>query len=66
VRHGEDVLAVESAIGDEVRAGLEQRGHRLIEGRGLMGGYQAVMIDPDTGVLTGGSDLRKDGQAVGL
>ncbi len=66
VRHGEDVLAVESAIGGEVRAGLEQRGHRLIDGRGLMGGYQAVMIDPETGVLTGGSDLRKDGQAVGL
>ncbi len=30
-----------------------------------MGGYQAVMIDPETGVLMGGSDLRKDGLAIG-
>ena len=37
----------------------------MIDGRGAMGGYQAVMIDPATGVLMGGSDLRKDGLAVG-
>jgi gamma-glutamyltranspeptidase len=30
-----------------------------------MGGYQAIVIDPDTGVLLGGSDLRKDGLAIG-
>ena len=30
-----------------------------------MGGYQAIMIDPETGVLMGGSDLRKDGLAIG-
>ena len=65
VRHGEEGLAVESAIGELVRGGLMERGHRLIDGRGLMGGYQAVMIDPATGALTGGSDLRKDGLAIG-
>jgi gamma-glutamyltranspeptidase/glutathione hydrolase len=65
VRHGGDGLAVESGIGEHVRAGLRQRGHAIIEGRGLMGGYQAVMIDAASGVLMGGSDLRKDGLAVG-
>jgi gamma-glutamyltranspeptidase len=30
-----------------------------------MGGYQAVMIDPVTGVLMGGSDPRKDGLTIG-
>jgi gamma-glutamyltranspeptidase/glutathione hydrolase len=30
-----------------------------------MGGYQAVFIDPRTGVLMGGSDPRKDGLAIG-
>ena len=34
-------------------------------GGGVMGGYQAIMINPETGMLHGGSDPRKDGQAVG-
>lgn len=65
VRHGGDGLAAESGIGDAVRAALTERGHVVRNGRGLMGGYQAVMIDPKTGVLMGGSDPRKDGLAVG-
>jgi gamma-glutamyltranspeptidase/glutathione hydrolase len=65
VRHFEDGLAVESGISEPVRAALRARGHTLHDGRGLMGGYQAIWIDPDTGVLQGGSDLRKDGMAVG-
>ena len=65
VRHGEEGLALESGIGEGVRGALRERGHRLIDGRGLMGGYQAVMIDPVTGVLMGGSDPRKDGLAIG-
>jgi gamma-glutamyltranspeptidase/glutathione hydrolase len=65
VRHFEDGLAVESAIPDSVRADLRARGHVLHDGRGMMGGYQGVRIDPQTGVLQGGSDPRKDGMAVG-
>jgi gamma-glutamyltranspeptidase/glutathione hydrolase len=65
VRHFEDGLAVESGIEDSVRAALRARGHALHDGRGLMGGYQAVRIDLETGVLQGGSDPRKDGMAVG-
>jgi gamma-glutamyltranspeptidase/glutathione hydrolase len=65
VRHGGDALAVESGITADVRAGLSKRGHTIRNGRGAMGGYQAVMIDPRTGVLMGGSDVRKDGLAIG-
>jgi gamma-glutamyltranspeptidase/glutathione hydrolase len=56
VRHAADLLAAESGIGEAVRAALRQRGHVVVDGRGLMGGYQAVMIDPTTRVLMGGSD----------
>jgi gamma-glutamyltranspeptidase/glutathione hydrolase len=65
VRHTEAGLAVESGVGGAVRAALRQRGHVILDGIGAMGGYQAVMIDPVTGVLMGGSDPRKDGLAIG-
>ena len=39
---------------------LHQRAHRA-----LMGGGQAIMIDPATGALLGASDSRKDGLALG-
>jgi len=65
VRHMGHELAIESAIGPGVRASLEARGHTLRDGRGQMGGYQGVMIDPASGVLLGGSDPRKDGLAIG-
>ncbi len=65
VRHMSQSLAVESGISAEVRKALEAKGHTLSDGRGSMGGYQAIMIDPKTGVLMGGSDPRKDGLAIG-
>jgi gamma-glutamyltranspeptidase / glutathione hydrolase len=65
MRHAGQELAVESAIGGDVRRALEARGHVVVDGRGMMGGYQAIWIDPDSGVLLGGSDLRKDGCAIG-
>ena len=65
VRHLEEGLAVESGIAPTVLKALQQRGHLLLDGRGAVGGYQAVMIDPVTGVLMGGSDPRKDGIAIG-
>jgi gamma-glutamyltranspeptidase/glutathione hydrolase len=65
MRHMGRNLALESGIGNEVRKALEARGHTITNGRGAMGGYQAVFIDPRTGVLLGGSDLRKDGVAIG-
>ena len=65
VRHLDEGLAAESGIAPAVRKALHERGHVLLDGRGLVGGYQAVMIDSNTGVLMGGSDPRKDGLAIG-
>jgi len=49
---------------------LIARGHRIerVSGfaRGSFGGGQIILRDPVTGVLTGGSDPRKDGCAVGF
>ena len=50
---------------------LVARGHERvlppagIMHRALMGGGQAIMIDPQTGALLGASDIRKDGLAIG-
>ena len=65
MRHMGGNLAVESGIGAEVRKALELRGHRVTDARGFVGGWQAIMIDSKTGVMIGGSDLRKDGLAIG-
>ena len=65
VHHTGEALAVESAIGDDVRGELTRRGHAVTDGRGQMGGYQAVCVDPASGALLGGSDPRKDGLAIG-
>jgi gamma-glutamyltranspeptidase/glutathione hydrolase len=64
-------VMMEEAIGAPVINDLVQRGHERvlppagIMHRALMGGGQAIMIDPDTGALSGGSDHRKDGLALG-
>jgi len=50
-------------------AGLRRKGHRIspISGRqrGVFGGGQIILRDSETGVLTAGSDPRKDGCAMG-
>ncbi|WZO97384.1 gamma-glutamyltransferase [Isosphaeraceae bacterium EP7] len=62
---GSGSVALESGIEDEVRRKLQALGHRLVEGKGGFGGYQAIRMDIDRGVLMGGSDPRKDGMAAG-
>ncbi len=64
-RHFESGLALETAIGADVRKALEVKGHKLAAAPGMFGGYQAIMIDPVSGALAGGSDIRKDGCAIG-
>ncbi len=64
-RHFENGLALETAIGADVRKALESKGHKLVAAPGSFGGYQAIMLDPVSGALAGGSDVRKDGCAIG-
>jgi gamma-glutamyltranspeptidase/glutathione hydrolase len=58
-------VALESGITEETRRRLEAKGHHLEEAPGSFGGYQAIRIDLERGVLIGGSDPRKDGCAMG-
>lgn len=54
------------ALNPDLRAALEQRGHRLKDApTSTFGGYQAIARDPDSGVYRGASESRKDGQAGG-
>lgn len=61
---GGEVL-VESGITDDAVRQLEAKGHRVRRDKGSFGGYQAIRIDHDAGILHGGSDPRKDGAAIG-
>jgi len=61
-----NTLMVESPLADLVGAQLKSMGHDVKPvSAGPMGGFQAIMVAPDTGVYRAGSDHRKDGQAVG-
>jgi gamma-glutamyltranspeptidase/glutathione hydrolase len=65
INHGNNGLSVESAMPDAVIAALTERGHHVERTVGACGGYQGIMFDATTGVLMGGSDVRKDGLAIG-
>ena len=58
-------VSLESGFAEEVLARLRELGHVLESRKGVYGGYQAIRRDPETGVLTGASESRKDGQAAG-
>jgi gamma-glutamyltranspeptidase/glutathione hydrolase len=61
-------IEVEARIPIPVRDDLLARGHtiRLIDDWSfLVGGGQGIMVDPDTRVLMGGADPRRDGYALG-
>ncbi len=59
------VVNLESGFDYEVVRDLMGRGHRIEFTRGDYGGYQAIMIHPESGVYVGASESRKDGQAAG-
>ncbi len=58
-------VEMEGTLPAETIAGLEALGHKRIKPGKPIGGSQAIWIDWETGILTGGSDPRKDGCAVG-
>jgi len=63
-------VAMEDGIPDAVIAELAGRGHPVFKvagwERATFGRGQVIQRDPKTGVLTGGSDPRADGCAMGL
>jgi gamma-glutamyltranspeptidase/glutathione hydrolase len=61
----DNTVALESMVPPDAVAGLAARGHNITGGSGSFGGYQAILIDWERGVLAGGTDPRKDGCAVG-
>ncbi|MEP0391437.1 MAG: gamma-glutamyltransferase [Erythrobacter sp.] len=60
-------LNVEPGIPADTLEALRAMGHNVqVVSNGIMfGGYQAIMVDPETGVYAGGTEMRKDGQASG-
>jgi gamma-glutamyltranspeptidase/glutathione hydrolase len=66
VCHTDNGVALESDIGWDVRMKLLEKGHKIISDVDIFGGYQGILIDPETGALAGGSDPRKDGCAIGF
>ena len=63
------MVDLEEGVSPEVAEGLEKRGHpvEILRGpsRVTMGGAQLIERNPETGVLTGASEPRKSGAAVG-
>ena len=58
-------VILENGIPASVASDLTRRGHVLQRTATNGGGYQAIMIDPGSGVLSGGTESRKDGCAAG-
>jgi gamma-glutamyltranspeptidase/glutathione hydrolase len=65
VFHDGTTAVVETGVPDASVAGLASRGHAVARATEPLGGGQAILIDWARGLLTGGSDPRKDGCALG-
>jgi len=58
-------VALESGILPTAVEHLKTLGHHVYDGKGIFGGYQAIMYDAKHDVYYGASESRKDGQAAG-
>jgi gamma-glutamyltranspeptidase/glutathione hydrolase len=63
--HYEGLYQLEDSVPAEIVAGLQKIGHQATKVVAPLGGGQAIWIDWEKGTLTGGSDPRKDGCALG-
>src|SRR6478735_4689396 len=63
--HYEGQYQLEDGVPAAIVEGLKKLGHKTTSVVGPLGGAQAIWIDWDKGTLTGGSDPRKDGCALG-
>lgn len=59
------VVDVERSLPAEIVEGLQAKGHKTTVPVRPIGGSQAIWVDWEEGVLTGGSEPRKDGCAIG-
>jgi len=59
-------VEVERSMPSATLLGLADKGHRLRLSQDPLGGCQSILIDHERGVLSGGSDARKDGHAAGF
>ena len=64
--HYEGVYQLEDGVPADIVEGLKKLGHKTTSVVSPLGGGQAIWIDWDKGTLTGGSDPRKDGCALGV
>jgi gamma-glutamyltranspeptidase/glutathione hydrolase len=65
---GGNDLRLEARIPEDVRKGLEAKGHKIrlfSDWTMSVGGAQGVVVDPSRMVLMGGADPRRDGYVVG-
>ena len=63
--HYEGMYQLEDGVPTAIVEGLKKLGHKTTSVIPPLGGGQAIWIDWDKGTLTGGSDPRKDGCALG-
>ena len=63
--HFENELSLETGISPATAASLAEFGHQVEIAETPIGGGQAIYIDWHRGTLSGGSDPRKDGCALG-
>ena len=63
----ENLLYVESRFDSAAREGLERRGHvlELLHAWGASGSEMMIQVDPETAVLQGAADPRRDGYSIG-
>jgi len=66
VFHFDGVLSAERGVPDDTLSALAGMGHEVARAPVPHGGGQAIWIDRERGVLSGGSDPRKDGMALGF
>jgi gamma-glutamyltranspeptidase/glutathione hydrolase len=62
---GIGTVEMETGIDPAVKAELQRRGYKIVPGTGGFGGYQAILWDAKNRVYWGGSEMRKDGEAIG-
>ncbi len=62
---GIGTVEMDPGFDPKVKAELAKRGYKIVPGTGNFGSYQAIQFDAKTRVYWGGSDFRKDGEAIG-